>query len=48
MPWYRRRRKPANPISLYLAGVHGYAFGTALAEAEPMELIEIFAADSDT
>lgn len=35
-------------ISLCLVGVHGHPVGTALADAELLELFEIFAADSDT
>jgi anti-sigma B factor antagonist len=35
-------------ISLCLVGVHGHPVGTALAEAELLELFEIFTADSDT
>ena len=35
-------------ISFCLVGVHGPPVGTALADAELMELFEIFAADSDT
>jgi anti-anti-sigma regulatory factor len=35
-------------ISFCLVGVHGHPVGTALADAELMELFEIFVADSDT
>jgi anti-sigma B factor antagonist len=35
-------------ISLCLVGVHGHPVGTALADAELLELFEIFTADSDT
>ena len=35
-------------ISLCLVGVHGHPVGIALAEADLMELFEIFTADSDT
>jgi anti-sigma B factor antagonist len=35
-------------ISFCLVGVHGHPVGAALADAELMELFEIFAADSDT
>jgi anti-anti-sigma factor len=35
-------------ISLCLAGVHGHPVGTALAEADLLELFEIFTADSDS
>jgi anti-anti-sigma factor len=35
-------------ISLCLVGVHGHPVGAALAEAELLELFEIFTADSDT
>jgi anti-sigma B factor antagonist len=35
-------------ISLCLVGVHGHPVGTALADAELLELFEIFAADTDT
>jgi anti-sigma B factor antagonist len=35
-------------ISFCLVGVHGHPVGIALADAELMELFEIFAAASDT
>ena len=35
-------------ISLCLVGVHGHPVGTALADAELLELFEIYTADSDT
>jgi anti-anti-sigma factor len=35
-------------ISLCLVGVHGHPVGIALAEADLLELFEIFTADSDT
>jgi anti-sigma B factor antagonist len=35
-------------ISLCLVGVHGHPAGTALADAELLELFEIHTADSDT
>jgi anti-sigma B factor antagonist len=35
-------------ISLCLVGVHGHTAGTALADAELLELFEIYTADSDT
>jgi anti-sigma B factor antagonist len=35
-------------ISLCLVGVHGHPVGRALAEAELLELFEIFSADIDT
>jgi anti-anti-sigma factor len=35
-------------ISLCLVGVHGHPVGTALADAELLELFEIFTAGSDT
>jgi anti-sigma B factor antagonist len=35
-------------ISLCLVGVHGHPVGTALAEADLLELFEIFTADTDT
>ena len=49
MPWYRRRRKPANPISRSaLSGCTDTLSGLALAEAGLTELFEIVAAVSDT
>ena len=49
MPWYRRRRKPAeSDISFCLVGVHAGPVGAALAEAELSELFETFVTLSDT